>query len=581
MRERLTATIKGVQERCAYKTIAGLDMDEMDKLTFLSRTREILHQGYKFGFEYHKDLNRLFELRSVPQARVAAKETGSALTLANATIEFAKLWMQFVMERCERGRGIRPRWAAQGLEFLMCACDPQNTRHLGEEEFQKLKLEMNKCISHVVGSISEPGSIRKSPRSRKSSPDPTRAKTPTRSPLPSRNNSLAPRVNTQLSLQHDTLRVTSPNGVDYPEFVHKQTSVDGLPVALTLRVPTQKVPSMELRQVRVRDAVNRLDLELEEKLRERNLIGTVKVLNYNDANIIRTRSVKFSWHRGIKIGQGGFGKVYTAVNNTTGELMAMKEIPIQPGENREVKRVAEELKIFEGIKHRNLVKYFGVEIHREELLIFMELCAEGTLESLVELSGGLHEALTRRYTAQILSGVAELHRHGVVHRDIKTANIFMTNNGNCLKLGDFGSAAKLKRDITMPGELRNMVGTQAYMAPEVFTKNKSEGHGRAVDIWSVGCCVIEMASGKVRKFRKLLTGLKCRLMPFQRPWYQFDSNFQIMFKVGMGESPKIPDSLSQEGHDFIDLALQHDPKDRWSAEELLQHCFCKVSSEGS
>jgi mitogen-activated protein kinase kinase kinase 4 len=90
----------------------------------------------------------------------------------------------------------------------------------------------------------------------------------------------------------------------------------------------------------------------------------------------------------------------------------------------------------------------------------MELCAEGTLESLVELSGGLPEALTRRFTAQILSGVAELHKNGVVHRDIKTANIFLTNDGNCLKLGDFGSAAKIKQQFTMPGELRNMVGTQ-------------------------------------------------------------------------------------------------------------------------
>jgi mitogen-activated protein kinase kinase kinase 4 len=277
--------------------------------------------------------------------------------------------MQFVMERCERGRGIRPRWAAQGLDFLICACDPQNTRQLEEKAFQSLKQKMNNCISHVVGSISEPGAIRTSPRSRKSSPDPTRARTPTRSPLPSRNNSLTPRgIATQMSLQHDRLGVMSPIGsIDHPDYVHKQTSMDSSPAGLIiLKVPNNKnqTPSIELRQVRVRDAVNRLELQLEAKLRSNNLIGTVKALNVSDTVIIRTRSVKFSWHRGIKIGQGGFGKVYTAVNNTTGELMAMKEIPIQPGETREVKRVAEELKIFEGIKHRNLVKYYGVEIHR-------------------------------------------------------------------------------------------------------------------------------------------------------------------------------------------------------------------------
>lgn len=127
----------------------------------------------------------------------------------------------------------------------------------------------------------------------------------------------------------------------------------------------------------------------------------------------------------------------------------------------------------------------------------MELCAEGTLESLVELSGGLHEALTRRFTVQLLSGIDELHKHGVVHRDIKTANIFLWDAGNSLKLGDFGSAVKIQAHTTVPGELQGMVGTQAYMAPEIFTKTTGDGHGRSADIWSLGCVVVEMASGNV------------------------------------------------------------------------------------
>lgn len=69
-------------------------------------------------------------------------------------------------------------------------------------------------------------------------------------------------------------------------------------------------------------------------------------------------------HISSQIGQGRFGKVYTAVNNSTGELMAMKEIAIQPGETRAIKNVAEELKILEGIKHKHLVRYYGIEIHR-------------------------------------------------------------------------------------------------------------------------------------------------------------------------------------------------------------------------
>lgn len=91
----------------------------------------------------------------------------------------------------------------------------------------------------------------------------------------------------------------------------------------------------------------------------------------------------------------------------------------------------------------------------------MEYCSEGTLENLIAATEvGLSELLVRRYTFQLVSGVACLHEHGIVHRDIKTANIFLTNGGNCLKIGDFGCAVKIKSNVTMPGELKGFVGTQ-------------------------------------------------------------------------------------------------------------------------
>lgn len=215
------------------------------------------------------------------------------------------------------------------------------------------------------------------------------------------------------------------------------------------------------RSERIKESVDNLDSALDEQLRDQELIG--KVLTKSSVGSkahIRRRYVSFKWQRGIKIGQGRFGKVYTAVNNSTGEMMAMKEIQLQHNDIHTIRSVAEELKILEGIAHKNLVKYFGLEVHREEMLIFMEFCAEGTLESLVAgTEGGLPELLIRRYTYQLLSGVAILHDHGIVHRDLKSANIFLNDEGN-LKIGDFGCAIQIKANTTMPGELQGFVGTQ-------------------------------------------------------------------------------------------------------------------------
>ncbi|XP_050476898.1 mitogen-activated protein kinase kinase kinase 4 [Bombus huntii] len=500
---------------------------EYDRSAIRSRIREILHQAYRMGFDYHKETCKLFALEE-------------KAILAESLVSFAFLWMEFVRTRCERGRGLRPRWANQGLEFLITVCEPHNTKHLTDEEFEELKTCMDRCISHVVGSAStatnETENLKRLPHSRASSPCHTRSRTASLSlPQKSRDN------------------VRSP---DIPTSSRKSFSssvVDGN-VGITINSSDHTVP----RQERINRAIRKVECDIDERLKGRELIGQVTDRKAVDRVRIKARRVTFTWQRGIKIGQGRFGKVYTIVNNQTGELLAMKEVQFQPGDHRAIRRVAEELQIFEGIQYKHLVRYYGLEIHREEMLIFMEFCAEGTLESLVAGSGnGLPESLVRKYTHQLLSAVAVLHSHGIVHRDIKSANIFLTDEGNCLKLGDFGSAVQIKAHTTMPGELQGFVGTQAYMAPEVFMKSESSGHGRAADIWSVGCCVIEMASGR-------------------RPWSDYDSNYQIMFKVGMGETPALPKNLSIEGDNLIRKCLQHDPKKRLTANALLTLPFTQA-----
>ncbi|KAG5320092.1 M3K4 kinase, partial [Pseudoatta argentina] len=523
LRHRITMMIEDFQNEA--NKVEQLNT-ENDQLPLRSRIREILHQAYKMGFDFHKEMCKLFSLEE-------------KAILARGLVSFALLWMEFVRTRCERGRGLRPRWANQGLEFLITVCEPQNTKHLTDQEFEELKMCMDRCISHVVGTVSVTGStpetesLRRLSRSRASSPCHGRTRTASISVSQKPRDALK---SPELSI--NVKKNNSPNIVDGN-------------LAVIINMPERGTQRHEI----VIRAIRKIEDELDERLRNRELIGQVVDRKTVDKVHIKARRVTFTWQRGIKIGQGRFGKVYTVVNNQTGELLAMKEVQLQPGDHRAIRRVAEELQIFEGIQHQHLVRYYGLEIHREEMLIFMEFCAEGTLESLVAGSGnGLPESLVRKYTHQLLSAVAALHSHGIVHRDIKTANIFLTDEGNSLKLGDFGSAVQIKAHTTMPGELQGFVGTQAYMAPEVFMKSESSGHGRAVDIWSVGCCIIEMASGR-------------------RPWSDYDSNYQIMFKVGMGETPALPKNLSAEGIDLVKKCLQHDPKKRSTASNLFAHPF--------
>jgi mitogen-activated protein kinase kinase kinase 4 len=308
LREKLTSTLLKVQERSETRYMS--EMEEADRITVLTRFREILHVGYKFGFEYHKNLSALFETTTVTNSR--SSQTDSSL--AKAIVGFAKCWMNFVMERCERGRGLRPRWAAQGLEFLIIACDPHNTEQIDETEFEELKSAMDKCISHVIGSIHEPDRVRKSPRSRKSSPAPTRRRTPTRSSIsytPTAQKVILQQLSVNADLSKSRL-TPSPDPRDYPTdyLMKKQISYENVS-DISIKVPDSPnslYSSPELRQVRIRDAINHLDLTLENNLRSKQLIGNVKELSSCDKVVIRDRSVKFSWHRGIKIGQGRFGK---------------------------------------------------------------------------------------------------------------------------------------------------------------------------------------------------------------------------------------------------------------------------------
>uniref|UniRef100_A0A3Q3II55 Mitogen-activated protein kinase kinase kinase 4 n=1 Tax=Monopterus albus TaxID=43700 RepID=A0A3Q3II55_MONAL len=539
-----------------FTTEFEAEVEETESATLHQYYREAMIQGYNFAFEYHKEVVRLMsgEFRQ---------------RIGERYIAFARKWMTYVLTKCESGRGTKPRWATQGFDFLQ-AIEPAFISALPEDDFLNLQALMNECIGHVIGKphspVTAPRNSRpvKVPRCHSDPPNPNLF-------IPNaegfRGSSF--HENDRLSSVAAELHFKSLSRHSSPTEDREEPSYPkGDPSSAARRSWELRIFISQSKDTAARqspmEAVRRSIRKFEEKryamMKQRNIIGQVchTPKSYDNVMHVGLRKVTFKWQRGNKIGEGQYGKVYTCINVDTGELMAMKEIRFQPNDHKTIKETADELKIFEGIKHPNLVRYFGVELHREEMYIFMEYCDEGTLEEVSRL--GLQEHVIRLYSKQITTAINVLHEHGIVHRDIKGANIFLTSSG-LIKLGDFGCSVKLRNNThTMPGEVNSTLGTAAYMAPEVITRAKGEGHGRGADIWSLGCVLIEMVTGK-------------------RPWHEYEHNFQIMYKVGMGHKPPIPEKLSTEGKDFLGHCLESEPRCRWTASMLLDHPFVKVCTD--
>uniref|UniRef100_A0A8C2PJW0 Mitogen-activated protein kinase kinase kinase 4 n=1 Tax=Capra hircus TaxID=9925 RepID=A0A8C2PJW0_CAPHI len=518
------------------------EVDESESATLQQYYREAMIQGYNFGFEYHKEVVRLMSGEFKQK-------------IGDKYISFARKWMNYVLTKCESGRGTRPRWATQGFDFLQ-AIEPSFISALPEDDFLSLQALMNECIGHVIGKPHSPITAihRNSPRPVKvprchSDPPNPHLIIPTpegfRGSSVPENDRLASIAAELQSLSRHSSPTEEREEPAYPKGDSSGSTRRSWELR-TLISQTKDTASKQGPIEAIQKSVRLFEEKRYREMRRKNIIGQVcdTPKSYDNVMHVGLRKVTFKWQRGNKIGK-----------ETQEHDTKMAPIRFQPNDHKTIKETADELKIFEGIKHPNLVRYFGVELHREEMYIFMEYCDEGTLEEVSRL--GLQEHVIRLYTKQITVAINVLHEHGIVHRDIKGANIFLTSSG-LIKLGDFGCSVKLKNNAqTMPGEVNSTLGTAAYMAPEVITRAKGEGHGRAADIWSLGCVVIEMVTGK-------------------RPWHEYEHNFQIMYKVGMGHKPPIPERLSPEGKDFLSHCLESEPRMRWTASQLLDHSFVKV-----
>ena len=277
------------------------------------------------------------------------------------------------------------------------------------------------------------------------------------------------------------------------------------------------------------------------------------------------------------IGSGADGKVFQAILGVSGTVFAVKEVVITPN-TRGAKGVtgplaltdAEESRIVTMRRqvdklrtlpfHANIVKHFGTERTTCALNVMMEYVEGGSIESFLKKLGPLSEGTVRHFTRGICHGLAFLHQKAIIHRDIKGANCLVNKQGT-VKIADFGSCEMPEEAAgqqTGRGKNQPLKGTSMWMAPEAIMQE--EAVTPHADIWSLGCTVVEMASGKA-------------------PWHEarFTNEWAAMFHISQcGHGPPIPLQLSRQGHDFLSKCFEIDPSKRFTADECLDHPFLKM-----
>lgn len=260
----------------------------------------------------------------------------------------------------------------------------------------------------------------------------------------------------------------------------------------------------------------------------------------------KSKTLDNKYMLGDEIGKGAYGRVYKGLDLENGDFVAIKQVSLENIAQEDLNIIMQEIDLLKNLNHKNIVKYLGSLKTRSHLHIILEYVENGSLANIIKPNkfGPFPEQLVAHYIAQVLEGLVYLHEQGVIHRDIKGANILTTKEG-LVKLADFGVATKLtEADVNT----HSVVGTPYWMAPEVI---EMSGVCAASDIWSVGCTVIEL--------------LTC--VP---PYYDLQP-MPALFRIVQDENPPIPDGLSADMTDFLRLCFKKDARHRPDAKMLLSH----------
>lgn len=242
------------------------------------------------------------------------------------------------------------------------------------------------------------------------------------------------------------------------------------------------------------------------------------------------RQPTFRIIRGQLIGKGTYGRVYLGMNADNGEVLAVKQVDINPrvtGQETDrirdmVSALDKEIDTMQHLEHPNIVQYLGCERGEFSISIYLEYISGGSIGSCLRKHGKFEESVVRSLTRQTLSGLAYLHDQGILHRDMKADNILLDLDGTC-KISDFGISKK-SDNIYGNDSSNSMQGSVFWMAPEVI-QSQGRGYSAKVDIWSLGCVVLEVFAGR-------------------RPWSREEA-IGAIFKLGsLNQAPPIPEDVS-------------------------------------
>ncbi|XP_039591210.1 serine/threonine-protein kinase 4-like [Polypterus senegalus] len=254
-----------------------------------------------------------------------------------------------------------------------------------------------------------------------------------------------------------------------------------------------------------------------------------------------------------KLGEGSYGSVFKANYKETGEIVAIKQVPVES----DLQEIIKEISIMQQCNSPHVVRYYGSYFKNTDLWIVMEYCGAGSVSDLIRLRNKtLNEEEIATVLQSTLKGLEYLHFMRKIHRDIKAGNILLNSEGQA-KLADFGVAGQLTDTMA---KRNTVIGTPFWMAPEVI---QEIGYNCVADIWSLGITAIEMAEGK--------------------PPYADIHPMRAIFMIPTNPPPTFKNSedWSENFREFVKQCLVKRPEERATATQLLQHPFIKNAKPNS